>query len=85
MTRRMRQRHEHLPRPARPLPDIVRDDGDPADEAMFITQTLEDPLRGVTLLLDPGLILCEDLVSDPDKRIQLRTRRRTLPSIPRRH
>ena len=67
------------------LPDIIRDDGDTAGEAMLIAQALMNPLRGVALLLDPRLILLEDLVDDRDKRIELRPCRLTLPPVTRRN
>ena len=48
---RMRQRDEDLLGPALLLPNVVGDDGDAAGEAVLVAQPLEDPLRGVPLLL----------------------------------
>ena len=70
MPRGVAQWHENLFRPPLLLPNIIRDNGDPAREAMFITQPLMDTLRRVTLLLDPTHIVREDPVDDRDERIK---------------
>ena len=36
--------------------DVIRDDLDPTGEAVFVPQALEDPLRGVPLLLQPAFV-----------------------------
>ena len=45
---------------------MIRDNGDPAREAMFIAQALMDTLRRVTLLPDPAYIVREDRGDDGD-------------------
>ena len=50
MTRRVRQRHEHLPQTKVPFANVILHDRLLAREAMFVTKTLEDPLRRVPLL-----------------------------------
>src|ERR1700733_13716272 len=52
---------------------------------MFVAQTLEDPLRRVSLLHRPSFVLCQDPLNHPDERIQLRARRRPVPPVARRH
>jgi hypothetical protein len=73
--RRVRERHEHLPRPPLLLPDVVGDDGDAAGEPVLVSQPLVDPLRRVTLLLQLAFVVFQDLVDDADERIELRSRR----------
>ena len=50
MTRRVRQRHEHLPQTKVPFANVILHDRLLARAAMFVTKTLEDPLRRVPLL-----------------------------------
>src|SRR4051812_22956520 len=54
-----------------------------ASVAVLVAQTLEYPLRGVTLLRWTAFILFQDPVDDSHERIQLRTRRRPAPPISR--
>ena len=72
----MAQRHEHLALPQPPLVHVVLHDRQPAGVAVLVPKPLEDPLRGVPLLRRTALILLQDLVDDPDERVQLRSRRR---------
>ncbi len=52
---------------------------------MLVAQPLEHSLRRVPLLRRPGLIVCDDLVDDPDERIQLRPLRWCVPPVPGRN
>ena len=79
------QRHEHLAMPQPSRQHVVLNDGDPADIAVLVAKPFEDPLRGMPLLSRPTFIRHQDLVDDPGKRIQLRTRRRPAPPVPGRH
>ena len=76
MTRRMRQRDKHLPRPPLLLAHIIRDDGDTARETMLIPKPGMNAPGRVTLLLDEPFIVFENLIDDPNESIQLRTNRR---------
>jgi hypothetical protein len=76
VSRRMRQRHEHLPRPALLLPDIVGDDRDAAREPVLVPEPLKNPLRRMPLLLQLAFVVLQDLVDDRNERIELRTGRR---------
>jgi len=85
VTRIEAQRHEHL---ALPLPSIVHvapDDRDPAVVAVFIAQSLENPLRRVVLFGRSSLIFLQDLVDDPEEWIQLRSYGWLTASISWRH
>ena len=64
MARRMHQRHEHLLRPLPPARHVVLHDRDAAREAVLVAQPLENPLRGVTLLLRPILVGRQDRIDD---------------------
>ena len=85
MARIMAQRYKHLALPQPALVHIVLHDRQPASEAVLVPKALEDPLRGVTLLRRTALILLEDPVDDPNEGVQLRSRRRLLAPVPRRH
>src|SRR5262245_7186340 len=50
-----------------------------------VSKLCKDPLRRVPLLLRPSLVSCQDRLDDPDKRVQLRSRRRPPPPVPGRH
>ena len=52
-----------------------------ASEAMFITQPGMDALRCMPLFLDNPFVVFQDLVNDPNERIKLRPRRRSLSSV----
>ena len=71
MARRMRQRHEHLPRLAAMLPHIVLDDGVPAVEPVLVPEPLEDALRRVALLPGNAMIIFQDAVDDARKGLLL--------------
>jgi hypothetical protein len=85
VSRRVRQRHEHLPCPALLLADVIGDDGDAPTEPVPVAQPLEDPLRRVPLLLQDGPVRLEDLVDDRNGRVELRQHRRLRTPISRRH
>src|SRR5262249_9456750 len=63
----------------------VLNDGDTARIAVLVAKPVEDPLRGMPLLSRPTFIRRQDPVDDPSIRIQLRTRRRSAPSVPGGH
>ena len=64
MTRRVRQRHEHLPQTKVPFANVILHDRLLAREAMCVTKTLEDPLRRVPLLAVNRAILFQNAVDD---------------------
>ena len=67
---------------------MIRDNGDPAREAMFIAQALMDTLRRVTLLPDPAYIVREDRGDDGDygdERIRPGANWRTFTPVTRRN
>ena len=84
MTRRVRQRHEHLPQTKVPFANVILHDRLLAREAMFVTKTLEDPLRRVPLLAVNRAILFQNAVDDIRERRQLRALRRRPPRVWRR-
>ena len=78
----MPQRYEDLALPQSARQNVVLYNGDPAGIAVLVAKPLEDPLRGMPLLSRPALILRQDTVDDPGKRVELRTRRWSPPPIP---
>ena len=84
MTRRVRQRHQHLPQTKVPFANVILHDRLLAREAMFVTKTLEDPLRRVVLLAVNRAILFQNAVDDIRERRQLRALRRLASPISRR-
>ena len=60
MTRIVPQRHEYLAMPQPPRQHIVFYDGDPAGVAVLVAKPLEDPLRGMPLLLRSRFIRRQD-------------------------
>ena len=85
MTRCMRQWHEHLPRPAPALTDVVLHDGVAPGEPVLVPQTIEDLLRCVALLAVRPPILFQDPIDDTGERIELWTTWRTAPPVARRY
>src|ERR1700687_3568454 len=85
MARLMPQRQKHLALPQPALVHIILHDRQPTGVAVLVPQTLEDPLRGVTLFRRAALILLNDPIDNPDERVQLRPCRRLPPPISRRH
>src|SRR5712691_1679152 len=81
MARIVPQRHEDLAMPQPPRQHVVFHNGDPASVAVLVAKPLEDPLRGMPLLLRSALILRQDR----GERVELRTRRRPAPPVPGRH
>jgi len=73
VARRVLQRYEHFPTMTLTLTDIVADDRSAAIKIMFVAQTLEYPLRRVTLLFRTILVLSQYLIDDANKGIELRT------------
>ena len=76
------QRHEHLAEPLTTRQHVVLHDGKPAGVTVLVTHTLENPLRSMPLLRRTALVVFQDLVDEPDERIQLRPLRRHAAPIP---
>src|SRR5882757_7774427 len=85
MARIVPQRHEDLAMPPPPRQHVVLNNGDPAAVTVLIAKPFEDPLRGMPLLPRPPLILQQDLIDDPGKRVELRTGWRPAPPVPGRY
>jgi hypothetical protein len=83
VTRRMRQRHEHLAVPALLLPHVIGDNRDAAGEPVLVPKPLMDPLGSMALLLQPAFVVLQDLVDDGNERIKLGPHRRLRASIAR--
>src|SRR5260370_22749425 len=79
----MPQRYEALELPQSARQHVVLNNGDPAGIAVLVAKPLEDPLRGMPLLPRPALIRRQDTVDDAREWIELRTRRRSPPPVPR--
>jgi hypothetical protein len=52
---------------------------------VLVSQSFEDPFRGMALLLAACLVVFQDLIDDPKPRIQLRSSRWLLPPVSGRH
>ena len=85
MPRRMLQRHEHLLSPPMPARHIILHDRDAAREAVFVPKPLEDPLRGMLLLLRTRLVVQENAIDHENKWIKLWPSRRLLAHVTWRH
>ena len=85
MARRMGERDENLLLTLSHAADVVLHDRDPASKAVLVAQPIEDPLRGVTLLLRAALVFFENGVDHANERIELRAYRRTLADVARRN
>jgi hypothetical protein len=85
VTRRMRQRHEHLPCPLPPADNVVLHDRDATREAMLVPETLEDALWPYAAALRPDFVFAQDTVDGGDERTQLRLHRRLRAPVARRH
>ena len=72
MSRRVRQRHEHLAPAAFALPHVVLDDRVAAGEAVLVAQPLEHPLGRVPLLAVNPAIPLQPAVDDQRESVQLR-------------
>ena len=81
MSRRMRQRHEHLAAPPIALPHVILHDRVAAGEPVFIAKPLEHPLRRVALFAVDLAITLQPTVDDPGEGIQLRPLDRCRPPI----
>jgi hypothetical protein len=81
MSRRMRQRNEHLLAPLVPAGHVVLHDRDPTGKAVLVPKSLEDPLRGMPLIHQPPAILVQDPINDADKRVKLRSHRQLAPAV----
>ena len=79
----MGQRHKHFTGSAFCLSNIIRHNRNATREPVIVTKTLINPLRRVALLFDQILILCQNLINEARKRIQLRANRRAIPTITR--
>jgi hypothetical protein len=83
VTRRVMERHEHLPATRPALTDIVLHDRVAAGEPVLCMQPIEYPLRRVALLSRAFPVLLKDLVDDAGERIELRARDRLAAAISR--
>ena len=72
MTRRMRQRHEHLAAAPFALPHVILHDRVAAGEPVLVAQPLEHSLCCVPLLAMDLAVNVQPAVNDPGERIQLR-------------
>ncbi len=84
VTRRVRQRHEHLTLATAPFPDVILDDGLFARKAMLVAKTLEYPLRRVALLAVNRSVLFQNTVNDIPEGVQLRALRWLAAAVARR-
>ena len=84
VTRRVHQRHEHLPETITPFPHVILDDGLFTRKAMFIAKTLEYPLRRMALLAVDRTVLFQNTIDDIRERVQLRALRWLAAAIARR-
>ena len=84
MTRRVRQRHEHLPQTKAPVANVILYDRLLAREAMFVAKPFEDPLRRVPLLAVNRAVFFQNAVDDCREWRQLRALRRLAAPISRR-
>ena len=85
MPRRMLQRHEHLLSPPMPASHIILHNRDAACETVFVPKPLEDPLRGMLLLLRTRLVVQENAINHENKWIKLWPSRRLLAHVTWRH
>jgi hypothetical protein len=85
MSRRMRQRNEHLLATLVPAGHVVLHDRHPAGKAVLVPKPLVDPLRGMPLLGRASLVLIQDPLDDPDERLQLRSHRWLPATVTRRN
>ena len=85
VSRRMGQRHEHLPSLTAMLSYVVLDCGVSAVEAVLIPQPLEDALGGVALLPGTPEVVLQDPVDDAGEGLQLGSSGRGLSPVARRH
>ena len=84
VSRRMGQRHEHLPCLTAILSDVVLDRGVSTVESVFVPEPLEDALGSVALLPGTPEVVLQDPVNDACEGIQLGLLWRNLPAITRR-
>ena len=84
MTRRLGQRHEHLPGPAAVFTDVVLDDGVSTVEPVLVPEPLEDALGGVALFPSNPLVVIEDAVDDARKGLKFGPARWHLSPVARR-
>jgi hypothetical protein len=85
LTRRMLQRHEHLPAAQLRGPNVVLHDRVAACETMLFSQPIEDPLGGVPLLGRPPLVIVQNGVDHAYPRPKLRAPDRLLSLVARWH
>ena len=83
MTRRVRQRHEHLPQTTAPFANVILHNGLAARKPMLVAKTLEAPLRRVPLLAVNRSFHFQNKVDDIRERGQLRALRRLASPISR--
>ena len=85
VSRRMGQRHEHLPCLTAIISDAVLDRGVSAVESVFVPEPLEDALGRVALLPGTPVIGIQDPVYDACEGLQLGLPGRGLSPVPWRH
>src|SRR6202030_4129110 len=85
MSRTMLQRHEHLLSPPMPAGHIILHNRDAACETVFVPKPLENPLRGMLLLLRTRLVVQENAIDHENKWIKLRPSWRLLAHVTRRY
>ncbi len=83
MSRRMAQRHVHLPLTLPGGKNVILHDGDATGKAILITKALKDTLRSMPLLLQALAIVFKDLVDNAYEWVQLGPGRCLLAAIPR--
>ena len=85
MARRVVQRHEHLAAAPLMLTHVGLHDGVAAGEPVLIAQTVEDPLRRVTLLARAIGVLAQPRIDDLGEPVELRPLHRRGPPVAGRH
>jgi len=75
VTRCMAQRNKNFPHPPLLLANVIRDDGNPTGEPVFIPQPGMNTLGCVALLFDDPFVVFQDQINDRNERIQLRSNR----------
>ena len=83
ISRRVRQRHEHLPAALLALPDVILDDRIAAGETMLGAQAVEYPLRRMPLFARDAAVTFKPSIDDRYKPVQLRALRYRLTPVTR--
>ena len=85
VTRRMRQRHEHLLATPFTFPDVILDDRVTANKPAFLAKPVKHPLRRMPLLARHRPVRLQPTLDDRDERIKLRALDLGRPSVARRN